>query len=81
MTHHVLAAYQRYADHLEHLRRTEAMWAHDEDRMETLVKMSCDRGDNVTEQHMRRRLLSARLNREIVARQSIAALKILTSEL
>lgn len=74
MTHDLLAAYERYADQLEDLRRAEDEWAHDEQWMETLVKVSRECGDNVTEQHLRSRLLSARLYRELIARESIAAL-------
>ena len=81
MTHDVLAAYECYADQLELLRFAEEMWAHDEDWMETLVKMSCDSGDYVTEQHLRGRLLCARLHREVMARQSIDALRFLTIDL
>ncbi len=81
MTHDVLAAYERYADQLEHLRRAEDEWAHDEHWMETLVKMSREHGDNATEQHLRSRLLSARLYREVMARESIAALRFLTADL
>jgi hypothetical protein len=81
MTHDILAAYERYADQLEHLRHAEDEWAHDEHWLETLVKMSRDCGDNDTEQHLRNRLLSARLHREVMTRQSIAALRFLATDL
>lgn len=81
MTHNLLADYEYYADQLEYLRRAEDEWAHDEQWMETLVKMSRERGDDASEQHLRGQLLSARLYREVRTRQSIAVLRFLTSDL
>lgn len=81
MTHNLLADYEYYADQLEYLRRAEDEWAHDEHWLETLVEMSREHGDNAAEQHLRSRLLSARLYREVMARESIAVLRFLTSDL
>lgn len=81
MTHDELAAYENYADHVENLLRAESEWARDEHWMETLVTLSREAGDNTSEQHFRSRLLSARLYREVMTRQSIAALRFLTADL
>lgn len=70
MTSETLAAYERYSDHLEELRRAEAEWASTEYWMETLVELCRDRGDDAAEQFLRDRLLAARLVREVVVRRS-----------
>lgn len=68
MTIETLAAYERYADHLEELRRAEAEWASTEYWIETMVKLCRDRGDDSAEQFLRDRLLAARLHREVMLR-------------
>lgn len=68
MTNETLAAFERYSDHLEELRRAEAEWASTEHWIETLVEMCRDRGDDAAEQFLRDRLLAARLLRELAVR-------------
>ncbi|MFM8771701.1 MAG: hypothetical protein ACKOE4_06735 [Candidatus Kapaibacterium sp.] len=68
MTKETIAAYERYADHLEELRRAEAEWASAEYWIETLVELCRDHGDDAEEQFLRDRLLAARLHREVAMR-------------
>lgn len=70
MTHETLAAYERYADQLEDMRRTDAEWASVECWMETLVELCRDSGDGAAERFLRERLRTARLHREVLLRCS-----------
>lgn len=80
MTHETLAEYERYADHLEDLRRADAAWSHDEQWMEALVMLCRDSGDSGSEQYLRNRLLCARLQREVATRKSLADLRIIPDD-